>query len=114
MRLFDLYTSKRPVDQKLSGRFYLTARDDKVAEPIWYTKNPMGKNTISSIMKNLVAGMEIDSLKKITNHSGRKTLVKKLKAAKVPESSIIMVTGHKSKAELRSYDPGDEEKFRSM
>ena len=52
--------------------------------------------------------------KKITNHSGRKTLVKKLKAAQVPESSIIKVTGHTTEQGLRSYDPEDEGEYRGM
>ena len=44
----------------------------------------------------------------------RKTAVKKLKAANVPESSIIKVTGHNTTKGLTSYDPGDENEFRSM
>ena len=44
----------------------------------------------------------------------RKTVVKKLKAANVPESSIIKVTGHTSTRELKSYDPGGQNEFREM
>ena len=54
------------------------------------------------------------SRKKLTNHSGRKTLVKKLKAAKIPESSIIKVTGHTTVRGLESYDPEDEGEFSEM
>ena len=75
----------------------------------------MGKNTISGIMKSLVSGTIIEnSGKRITNHSGRKTAVKKLKQSKIPESSIIKLTGHKSTAGLKSYDPEDEDEFREM
>ena len=51
---------------------------------------------------------------KVTNHSGRKTVVRKLKAAMIPESSIIKITGHTTVAGLRSYDPADEKEFRGM
>ena len=44
----------------------------------------------------------------------RKTAVKKLKAANVPESSIIKVTGHTGTIVLKSYDPGDQNEFREM
>ena len=32
----------------------------------------------------------------------------------MPESSIIKITGHTSTKGLSSYDPGDENEFRSM
>ena len=52
--------------------------------------------------------------KKLTNHSMRKATVKTLKAANVPESSIIKVTGHTSTRGLKSYDPDDQDEFRVM
>ena len=44
----------------------------------------------------------------------RKAAVKLLKAANVPENSIIKVTGHTSTRGLKSYDPGDQNEFREM
>ena len=44
----------------------------------------------------------------------RKTTVKKLKTANVPESSIIKVTEHSSTKGLKSYDLGDQHEFREM
>ena len=48
---------------------------------VWYSKQPVGINTINRYMKDIAekAGLG-DSGKNITNHSTRKTLVKKLKA----------------------------------
>lgn len=46
--------------------------------------------------------------KKITNHSARKTLVKKLKSNQVAKSDIIGITGHNSEAGLDAYASGDE------
>ena len=62
-RLFKLYVSKRPLEVRNTGRFYLTPRQDK-SHREWYVKNPMGKNTISSIMKNLIAGTEVEKSEK--------------------------------------------------
>ena len=48
--LFKMYLSKRPDDLKNSGRFYLTPKQNVLPnDEIWYTKNPMGKNTISTL-----------------------------------------------------------------
>ena len=49
--------------------------------------------------------------KKLANHSTRKTVLKKLKAANVAESSIIKVTGHASSRGLEIYDPGYQNEF---
>jgi hypothetical protein len=118
VRLFQYFVSKRPADMRNAGRFYLTPRrpvDDYLACSEWYLRNPMGKNKISSIMKELISGTDVElSRKKLTNHSGRKTCIKRLKAAKIPESSIIKVTGHTSTQGLRSYDPEDEGEFSEM
>ena len=115
-RLFQMYLSKRPDDLQNSGRFYLTPKQNVFrTDEIWYTNNPMGKNIISNIMKTLIAETPLENCgKKLTNHSIRKTAVKKLKAANVPESSIIKVTGHKSTGGLKSYDPADQNEFREI
>ena len=77
--------------------------------------SPVGKNKIAKFMKEIISGTVIEKNgRKLTNHSGRKTLVKKLKRAEVPESSIIKVTGHKTVRGLANYDPGDQTEFRHM
>ena len=50
--------------------------------------------------------------KRLINHSARKTLVKKLKAANQPCSAIIGVTGHTNKCSLADYEEGDENEQR--
>ena len=61
-RLFKMYSSKRPDDLKNSGRFYLMPKQNVLqTDKIWYTKNPMGKNTISNIMKALIAGTPLEN-----------------------------------------------------
>ena len=78
-------------------------------------QKPGWQNTIGNFMKELIPVTEVEkSGKRFTNHSGRKTVVKKLKASNVPESSIVKVTGHSSVAGLQSYDPEDEQEFQQM
>lgn len=116
VKLWKTYVEHRPEDLRNTGRFYLAPlRNISAHNDVWYKRNPIGKNSIALIMKSLISGTDIEKkMKKLTNHSGRHTLVKKLKSAKVPESSIIKVTGHKSTAGLKSYDPADEAEFQEM
>ena len=49
-------------------------------------------------MKKIIKGTPLEtSGKRLANHSARKTVVKKLKAASFSEESIVKVTGHKNK-----------------
>ena len=46
--------------------------------------------------------------KNLTNHSARKTVVKKLKSSGIPKCEIKNITGHASAQGLDDYDSGDE------
>ena len=75
----------------------------------------MGVNKIDSFMKNMALEAELDvEGRKLTNHSVRKTLVKKLKASNQPISAIIDVTGHTSERSLADYEEGDEAEQRQI
>ena len=55
------------------------------------------------------------SKKKLTvNHTARKTVVKKLRAASVERQSIIQVTGHASEKYLNDYDEGSEKEQQQL
>ena len=43
----------------------------------------------------------------MTNHIGRKTLIKKMKHADIPKSLITKITSHKATEGVRSYEPGN-------
>ena len=62
-------------------------------------------------MKNMASQADIQG-KKLTNHSARKTLVKKLKDATQPRSAIIGVTDHTNERSLADYEEGDEKEQR--
>ena len=61
---------------------------------------------IGELMKNMAAktGLIAATGKKITNHSGRKTCVQKLRSAGVPRDEIIHVTEHRNVNSLNSYE----------
>ena len=77
----------------------------------------MGKNTINNIMKTMKEDSPLKDVcpeKKLTNHSARKTVVKKLKSSGIPKCEIKNITGHNSEQGLDDYDPGDENEQKIM
>ena len=66
-------------------------------------------------MKRMIDSTPLrNSNKKLTNHSARKTLVKKLKQNYIPKSEIIVITGHNAEARLDVLDSENEEKQRAI
>ena len=51
--------------------------------------------------------------KRLSNHSVRKTVVRKLKANGVPKSEII-TTGHRQDQSVEDYDSGNEDEQRQL
>jgi len=54
------------------------------------------------------------SEKRLSNHSVRKTVVRKLKAKGVPKSEIITITGHRQEQSVDAYDSGNEDELRQL
>ena len=109
--LFKLYLDRRLKGLKATGPFYLSVIDKPVNSSVWYKKNPMGKNTIDTIMKKMKENSPLKDLcaeKKITNHSARKTVVKKLESSGIAKCEIKNITGHTSAQGLDNYNSGDE------
>ena len=67
----------------------------------------MGTNTINNMLSRCAD-------KKLTNHSARKTTVRKLKSAGFPKSEIKNITGHSSEKGLDAYDSGNENDMCAM
>jgi len=83
---------------KKGGPLYLTVIYKPVSS-VWYKKTPMGKKTINTIMKNMKENSPLKDLcpeKNLTNHSARKTVVKKLKSSGFPKCETKSITGHAS------------------
>ena len=115
VNIFKLYLSKRPTQLRSSGPLCLNIIHKPVSNFLWYKNLPMGQQTITSIMKRMIENSPLrNSNKKLTNHSARKTLVKKLRQNYIPKSEIIGITGHNSEADLNVYDSGNEEQQRAI
>jgi len=114
LALFESYLSKRPEDLKLSGPFYLACIDNPTTSDVWYKKSRMGKTSISKIMKENSPLQDMCPEKRLSNHSVRKTVVRKLKAKGVPKSEIITITGHRQEQSVEAYDFGNEDELRQL
>jgi len=57
---------------------------------VWYKKQWLGVNSIDHMTKNITKNTPLEMAnKRLSNHSARKTVVKKLRAANVERQSII-------------------------
>ena len=110
---YELLISKRPPELKFHGPLYLTPlRKNRLWDKadVWFTAVPIGVNSIDTFLQKIVAAAGLDSTKKhFTNHSIRKTTVKKLKKAGVSPSEIMAITGHKNQQSLTDYDELDND-----
>ncbi|XP_066920125.1 uncharacterized protein KIAA1958-like [Clytia hemisphaerica] len=109
LMIYKTYLSKRPLSLRHSGPLYLSI-NHKTTTNVWFKNQKMGQNTIDTIMKRMVESSTLSTTttKKLSNHTVRKTGIKRMKANSIPRSEIITVTGHKSEAGLDPYDSGDE------
>ena len=106
--------AKRPDELTNRGPLYLRLLSQPI-DAVWYSKQPVGVNTINRYMKDIAANAGLgDSGKNVTNHSTRKTLVKELKKAGVDGRNIAAITGHKTEESLRDYDENDLEDHRRL
>ena len=78
---------------------------DRDKAKVWFSRQPVGVNGINHFMKNIAkeSGLDVTS-KNFTNHSARKTTVKKLKKAGASSRDIIAITGHRNERSLADYD----------
>ena len=93
VKLLKTFLSHRPEEMKSNGPIYL-AVIERPKSQVWYKRQRMGIHSINSFTKSMTVQAE-NKVKRLTNHSARKTLVKKLKTANQPCSVIIGVTGYK-------------------
>ena len=83
------FLSHRLEEMKSKGPFYL-AVIERPKYQVWYKRQRMVIHSINSFTKTIVVQAEIKG-KRPTNHSVRKTLLKKLKAINQPRFAIIGV-----------------------
>jgi hypothetical protein len=102
VRLFKIYISKCPENIKRNEVFYLIPiKNCKSASEAWYTKVPIGKNTLRNVVSNLFKEAGIGGYK--TKHSLRATACSLAFSKWVSEKLIMDRTGHKSSNSLHTY-----------
>jgi hypothetical protein len=108
VRLYQVYLSHRPADVK---PFYLTPLRKQKGE-IWYSKVPVGHNTLSQTVGRLCKQAGIVGFK--TNHSLRVTSATRLFQSGVDEQLIMSHTGHRSVDGVRFYKRISEEQKKTV
>ncbi len=68
---------------------------------IWFNKMPVGKNTLSTLMKRISEKAQLSQI--YTNHSIRATSITLLSNAGIDSTSISHVSGHKTIDSLKHY-----------
>ena len=112
--IFKEFLWHHPPELHTTGPLYLSCVPSPSLQ-VWYKQQPMGENKINSVMKSVIEGTTLeDSSKTFSNHSARKTVVKKLKTAGLERASIVKVTGHRNEQSLDDYDEGDEKEQRQL
>jgi hypothetical protein len=109
-RAFIEYVHHRPKDENVPSNFYLTPVENPRSD-IWYKAAPVGKNTLSILMKNIASTAEMTG--KFTNTSGRKTSIQSLRDEFTP-LEIAELTGHANPESISSYSHNPLEKQRRI
>lgn len=114
IKLVELLISKRPHRLKATGPLYLRPLESP-RKDVWYSLQPVGIHTINTYMKEIAKDGRLDCTnKKFTNHSVRKTTVKKLQKAGVSNDRIAAITGHRNEQSLRDYADADPEDHKAL
>ena len=82
---------------------------------MWYSVQPVGVNKIDRFMRLIAQRGELDvTNKNFTNHSVRKTTVRKLQKAGVSNDKIIAIKGHKNEQSIKYYADTDLDDQKSI
>lgn len=79
---------------------------------IWYTDLPMGRNKLSQIMSD--AKKKLNKPGTVSNHLVRKTGIRKLLDANIPEIFVTQHSGMKNSNSLKSYKTASVSHLRQM
>ena len=100
IRIFKLYLSKLDVHAPQSA-FYYKPLQKWSSTGAWFTKQPLGHNTLDTMMSRICKKAGVTGYK--TNHSLRATAASRLYHSGLDEQLIMERTGHRSIEGIRSY-----------
>ena len=104
VKIYNFYYLKLNPD---CSRLFQTPLKNYTQDGPWYKNCPIGKNTIGTVMKNILrkAGLSKD----YTCHSVRASTITHLYHAGVPAQGICEITKHRNEASLKHYISGMSE-----
>ena len=73
---------------------------------MWFKCYLLGVNSLRSMLKNIIRDSDLETDKKLLNHSTRKHLVQN----DIPPNEIIQITGHKNVNSLNNYSSLSDKK----
>lgn len=95
--------------------FYLAINHNRAPNSeVWYKKCPLGKNLIGKFLSKAVECGHLSGVKKIANHSVRKTSIGRPLDANCPETFVAQLSGHKSLNSLSHYKVPSAKHQRAM
>ena len=102
VKSFRLYKEKLDKEADIFFTKPRSGKGFKKDDLTWFTKRPLGLNTLLSKMKSISLRLKLSKI--YTNHCCRATAVTLLSSNGIEARKIMEVTGHKSESSLRSYD----------
>ena len=109
VRLYKKYVSLLPDKSTSNALYKYSLSKGKMTGHTWYADKPLGVNTITKTVKNLMA--EIGKVSHFTNHSLRVSAVTRMYSEGVDEQVLKERTGHRSDA-VRTYKKTPENLLR--
>ena len=109
VRLCLKFASHRPEEMKRpEAPFFLAINHKrKPADPVWYSRVPLGKNEIGEFLTKAAKGAGLPG--NVTKHSVRKTCISRLMDAEVPVNYVAQLSGHKNLKSLDSYKTASDD-----
>ena len=103
IQVYKFYKEKRPSDySKPDHPFYIAASTNwSPGHQIWFMRQQVGERKLGSIMKMMAKTLNTE--KRLTNHTSRKTLIQRLTDRNVPPTDIIQLTGQKDIQSVTNY-----------
>ena len=120
VNVYKSYKEKRPKETLAEDAPFYLAINHISSEHLafqdakWFKPQPMGVDKLNSLMKGCAAAAGIGNNKRITNHSGRKTLAQTLLDHDIPPTEIIQITGHKNLQSVNNYSAMGEKQQEKM
>ena len=114
VHLYLKFASHRPEEMKRpEAPFFLAINHKrKPADPVWYSRAPLGKNKIGEFLTKAAKNAGLPG--NVTNHSVRKTCISRLMDAEIPVNYVAQLSGHKNLKSLDSYKTASDDHQRKM